>query len=350
MIDYSTVNIEKLIIHKVGNKQKEIENELSNNIISTGGDLGTHLINFFLTPFSKHGEVYKFTHHTGLDMNELYSCSKKLFSDVSLFNEISVKIIDHLYEQSEHPHIKAGEVLIAYMSDIIFDDQITDAFCIFKIERKQNYFKLSEHSKKIDINVETGISTKKFDKGCLIINLEPNEGFRVLSIDNNNYDSEYWLNKFQNVTYLKDYHYHTSNYVDFCKSFSEEVIEKDKGKDEQIAFLNKSMNYLSKREDFDINEFADEVLEEPVIRKEFFDYKKVYEEQLDREVTGSFPIAQNTVKAKKRLIKNLIMLDTDIHIKFNSSDIERTRQYVERGYDKERGMSYYKVFYYSEIK
>ena len=41
----------------------------------------------------------------------------------------------------------------------------------------------------------------------------------------------------------------------FCRM----VLENKKGKDEQIAFLNKSINYLQEKEEFDINEFAEEI-------------------------------------------------------------------------------------------
>lgn len=350
MIDYSAVQIEKFIIHKVGNKQKDIKSIISNSLCSVDDDLSANLINLFLTPFAKQGEVNKFTHHSSLEMNELYSYSKKLFNDYEDFQKVSVNILNHLYNQSDHPHIKIGEVLIAYFNDIIFDDKITNAIGIYKIEKKQNYFKLSEHGRNISLQLENGFHSKKIDKGCLIIDKDEKDGYKVLTVDNNNYDTEYWKNKFQNVKYVKDFHYHTSSYVDFCKSFSEEVIEVEKGKDEQIAFLNKSMNYLSKKEDFDINEFAEEVFEEPVKRQKFLDYKQTYEREKEVEVEENFPIAQNTVRAKKRYIKSLINLDTNIQIKLDNKDPETTRQYIEKGYDRERDMHFYKVYYYTEMK
>ena len=350
MIDYSAIQIEKLIIHKVGHKSKDISNQISNNTSNPDDDLSANLINFFLSPFAKQGEVNKFTHHSSLEMNELFSYSKKLFNEYEDFQKISVSILNHLYNQSDHPHIKVGELIIAYFKDIIFDDKITNALGIFKIERKQNYFKLSEHGRNIDIAFDTGIHSRKMDKGCLIINKEENDGYRVLSVDNNNYDTEYWLKKFLSVKYVKDFHYHTSSYVDFCKSFSEKVIENEEGKDKQIAFLNKSMNYLSQKEDFNLDEFAEEVFEEPVQRQKFYDYKQTFEKEQETEIEDNFPIAQNTVKVKKRFIKSLINLDTNIQIKLDPKNPEDTKQFIEKGYDRERDMSYYKVYFYNEMQ
>jgi len=349
MVDYSAINIDKLIIHKVGNKKKKIENSISSNLCNVNEDLSSKLINYFFTPFSKQIEVNKLHHHSDLKLNDLYSFAYKLFRKDSEFLEISQSILNHLYEQSEHPHIKMGELMIAHFSDIIFDDKITDAIGIFKIERRQNFFKFTKANRSLGIDINEGVSSKKIDKGCLIINIEQNDGYRVLSVDNNNYDTEYWKNKFLKVKFVKDFYYHTSNYVDFVKSYSQDVIENEQGKDEQIAFLNKSMNYLTEKEDFDINEFATEIFEEPERRKEFFDYKNKFEEEKETEVQDSFQISQNSVKSKKRSIRSLIKLDTNIQIKLDSTDPETNQQFIEKGFDKERGMKYYKVYFNSEF-
>lgn len=348
MVDYSAINIEKLIIHKVGNKQKGIDNSISNNLCSTDDELSTNLINYFFTPFSKQTEVYKFSHHSDLKLNDLYNYSEKMFNDTSKFVELSQDILTHLFEQSEHPHIKVGEVLIALFDDIIFDDELTQAIGIFKIERRQNYFSFAASGNSLNIKLNEGASSKKIDKGCLVINSNKEDGYKVLSVDNNNYDTEYWKNKFLKVKYVKDFYYHTSNYVDFVKSFSKDVLEKQKGKDEQIAFLNKSINYLTDKEELDINEFANEIFDEPEIKKEFIDYKGVYEKEKEIEVQDSFPISKNSVKSKKRGIKSLIRLDTNIQIKLDSNNPEFNQQFIEKGFDQVRGMNYYKLYYNEE--
>ncbi len=348
MIDYSAINIEKIIIHKVGNKQKKIENVVSNDLFYLDENLSVSLINYFFTPFSKEIEISKLQHHSNIELNEVYSFSKKIFSQKNSFKEVSINILNHLYEQSEHPHIKMGELIIAYFNDIIFDDEITSAIGVFKVERKQNFFKFSQRDRLLGISLAEGVNSKKLDKGCLIINIEKDDGYRVLSVDNNNYDTEYWKNKFLKLQFVKDYNYHTSQYVDFVKSFSSEVIEKEKGKDEQIAFLNKSMNYLASNEEFNINEFASEIFDEPKMQKDFFEYKSNFEREQETEVQDSFQISQPSVKSKKRSIKSLIKLDTKIQIKLDSVDPESNQQFIEKGFDEIRGMKYYKVFYNSE--
>lgn len=348
MVDYSAITIQKLIIHKVGNKQKGIENSISKSLSPLGDEISTNLINYFFTPFSKQTEVYKFYHHSDIKINDLYNYSEKIFRNSQNFVELSQDILTHLYEQSEHPHIKVGEVLIALFDDIIFDDELTQAIGIFKIERRQNYFSFAPSGNSLSIKLNEGASSKKIDKGCLVINSSREDGFKVLSVDNNNYDTEYWKNKFLKVKYVKDFYYHTSNYVDFVKSFSKDIVEKQKGKDEQIAFLNKSINYLTDKDELDIQEFANEIFDEPEIRREFIDYKNTYESEKEVEVRDAFPISKNSVKSKKRSIKSLIKLDTNIQIKLDSNNPEFNQQFIEKGFDKVRGMKFYKVYFNEE--
>ena len=344
MIDYSAIALDKLIIHWVGNKHNEKENTISESLCQVDEEMESNLINFFMTPFSKQIEVSKFRHSDDINLNELYSYSKNVFDEPENFQEVSGKIINHLYEQSDHPHIKTGEVLITFFTDIIFDDQLTDAIGIFKIERKDQYFSISKNSSSLKIDTKLGINSKKLDKGCLIINIEE-EGLRLISVDNNNYDTEYWKHKFLNIKHVEDSNYHTASYVDFCKSYSEEVVNQEQGKDEQIAFLNKSMKYLTNNYEFNIDEFADEVFEDPEAKNSFFTYKENFEKDQDVVVQEAFPISQNSVKAKKRSIKSLISLDTKIQIKLDSKDPEETKKYIEKGYDNQRGMNFYKVYY-----
>ena len=89
---------------------------------------------------------------------------------------------------------------------------------------------------------------------------------------------------------------------------------------------------------------------EPKMREEFLGYKSKYEKEKETEVQDSFEISQNSVKSKKRSIKSLIKLDTNIQIKLDSNDPEYNQQFIEKGFDEIRGMKFYKVYYNSETE
>ena len=96
----------------------------------------------------------------------------------------------------------------------------------------------------LDVVVQKGISTKRLDKGCLIINTSDSEGKVVLSVDTNNYDTQYWIKNFLSVKYADDTNQHTQNYIEMCKDFAEEVIKEDFGVHEKSKFLAKTVDFL----------------------------------------------------------------------------------------------------------
>jgi hypothetical protein len=110
------------------------------------------------------------------------------------------------------------------------------------------------------------------------------------------------------------------------------------------------MNYLSDKDNLEIGEFANEMFQEPEMRQEFLGYKNKYEKEKEIKIQDSFEISQNSVKSKKRLIKSLIKLDTNIQIKLDNNDPEYNQQFIEKGFDEIRGMRFYKVYYNNETE
>ena len=86
--------------------------------------------------------------------------------------------------------------------------------------------------------------TKKVDKGCLILNAADGEGKVVLSVDNNNYDAQYWIKYFLNIKYPDDSNQHTKNYIEMCREFSKEVMQPQFGMQEQSSFLAKTVDFF----------------------------------------------------------------------------------------------------------
>jgi hypothetical protein len=81
MINTASVEINKLILHKIGNKFNEEKNMLSDAIIELNGDDHEVMKLFFLKPFEGLNEFFRFRHHTEIDLNPLYRYSKSLLSN-----------------------------------------------------------------------------------------------------------------------------------------------------------------------------------------------------------------------------------------------------------------------------
>ncbi|MDO9037355.1 MAG: nucleoid-associated protein, partial [Lutibacter sp.] len=197
--------------------------------------------------------------------------------------------------------------------------------------------------------VQKGISTKKLDKGCLIINTTDSEGKVVLSVDTNNYDSLYWIQNFLNVKYADDNNQHTKNYLEMCKEFSEDVIKEELGIQEKNTFLARAVDFFKTNELVNIDDFKENIFEENEEQKsKFDDYKKQYETLNDVLVRNQFTVSEAVFKKQKQKIKTEIKLDTNIVIKLDIDAPEASSEYLEKGYDEEKKMMFYKVFFNEE--
>lgn len=349
MIKRTRAAISKFIIHKVGNKFNSATNVFSEDVITFDEESYELMKPFLLKSFGNVAESFRFNHHANIELNEINNYTSEIFTDNSTFIDISKHIVNHLYEQSNSAQIKTGDVIIALFEEIEYKDVVTQAIGIFKIESKINFFQTFMEKDSLDVFVQQGISTKKLDKGCLIINSSDAEGRVILSVDNNNYDAQYWGKNFLNVKYADDNNQHTQNYIEMCKDFSEEIIKEDFGVQEKSKFLAKTVDFFKENEDVNIQDFKEEVFEENEDFKPLFDdYKKQFEEINDVLVRNQFAISDIVLKKQKQKIKTEIKLDTNIQIKLDIDAPDASSEYLEKGYDEEKKMKFYKVFFNEE--
>ena len=116
-------------------------------------------------------------------MNEVFHYASKIFENPdSLLNQ-SVNLAKHLYENSTHPNINGGEFYTVYFQNIEFNSEMVDAIGLFKSETRETFLKVYPHNDNYTIESEQGIDIKKLDKGCLILNIEKENGLVVASVD-----------------------------------------------------------------------------------------------------------------------------------------------------------------------
>lgn len=349
MIDYSEAYINKIIVHKIGNKAHEEGIVVSDELVFPNEALREVLMEYFLKPFVKTTETYQFVHNVDIGYNVINDLAKFIFTDQNDFKLRSVDILKHLYDQSNHPHIKSGDLFVVLFGDVLVNDELVDTIGIFKSEDRLPYLDVVPENENLEIVKQLGISIKKLDKGCLIFNTDLENGARVLSVDSNSYDAEYWLTYFLNVDYIRDSNFETRSYLEMCRSFSEEVIKEKESKKEQIDFLNQSIAYFDENEMLLNNDFTQTVIEDDVLKTEFANYKTEYENDNGIVFSETFDISPVVLKKQKQAIKNFIKLDTGIQIKLDFRNPDASREFLEKGYDEEKQMAYYKVYFGEEL-
>lgn len=353
MINLFNAHVETLSIHRVGNKSRNEAIFLSEEPYNLNDEIAPLLKEYFFKPFrEKEENYYQFAHDVDLEFNEMYNIVGEVFNapSASKFHEASKKITKHLFDQSNHPHIKNGEVYVSYLTNLSIDNNVVDAIGIFKSEIKTDFLQFNEKGANLEMILQQGINLNKLDKGCIIFNYKKEEGYKILTIDSNKYDARYWLEHFLNVDIFQDEAFMTKKYLKFCQDFAKDVVLPAEDKKEEVMFMNRSVNYFAKNDEFEETNFLNEVIDNPDLISEFKNYKVDKGEKYSIEDTTNFPIANNAVTDARKKIKNVINLDTNIQIKLDFINPESADKFVEKGWDEEKQMYYYLVYFNKEQK
>ncbi|MFC7358206.1 nucleoid-associated protein [Jejudonia soesokkakensis] len=351
MINLYSANIASISIHRVGNKSRNESIFLSQQPYHMDDELAPLLKEFFLKPFrDKEENYFQFSHDTDLEFHELFMMVSKMFEDPSTAHENSKHIATYLFDQSEHPHIKSGEVYVAYLENLQIDGEKVDGIGIFKSELKQDFLQFSEKDNQLDALLQQGVNLNKLDKGALIFNTKKEEGYKILSVDSNRYDTRYWLESFLGVDAFEDDNFYTKKYLKFCQDFAKDVVLPAEDKKEEVLFMNRAVNHFAKNDTFEESAFMNDVISNPDLIPEFNHYKSEKSPKYSIEDLTTFPIANTAVTAARKKIKNVINLDTNIQIKMDFINPESAERFVEKGWDEEKQMYYYLVYFNKEQK
>ncbi len=351
MILINKAYISKVTLHRVGHKVKSEKNIIAESLMPLTDTLDEVLKNYFLNSFKRENTLYQFTHYVDLTLNEVYCYCKEVFEDESLFLEASQNILNALYEQSTHPSIRLGELFVVHFGDITFQEKIVEAIGIFKVERKNKFFKFIKGKEGLELELQNGFSIQKLDKAALILNIDEGTGLKVLSIDNNNYDTAYWKKHFLKLEYVNDHNFQTDQYLELCTNFSDAVIANDYGKEKQTAFLGNTLRYFNENPMLEDLSFKEEVLgENKELLEAFNEYKEDYAEANEVQFWDSFEVAQPVYKSKRKKIKTDIKLDTKIKIILDNNSLEEATENIEKGFDDIKKMNYYKVYFNQEME
>jgi len=348
MIDFSRAQLTHFAIHFVGNKGLGEELTLSDNVIEISDEFVKEtMLRYFLNPF-KTDVYHQFKGKVDLSLASVANISEDLFNSRKDFINLSKQLAQQLYNQSMHPKIKGGEFYVCFFKDAVVDGEICDAIGLFKTENKETFLKVYQHVDTFEIDCDNGIDINKLDKGCLIYNTDKKNNYKLSVVDTNNKIAEcalYWEEDFLNATIKPNGYYFTKNFMDASRGFCEEVLTEanNVAKPDQMMMLNKSTSYFKDKEKVAVKDFEKDVLVEPDLISAFKEYRTDFNKRLDLTAVEEFDVSQTAVKKNNKYMKSVIKLDKNFHLYIHSR-----HDYIERGYDEERGLKYYKLYYVNE--
>jgi hypothetical protein len=347
MLQFESTQLQQAIVHYVGNRENDSTLFLSQNGIDTQNALLEELfLNSFTKPFKDKAEFHQFTHTSDLQLNEMYNYASQIFKNNDVLNAVSQDIAKHLYEKTVHPKVNGGEVYVALFDNVIYEDELTSALGIFKTENKEVFLKAEEGDVDYVLEPELGVNLSKLDKGCFIINSDKDKGYRVLIIDNlsRGYEAQYWKEDFLNLqAFANDYHF-TKQYMTLAKDFVTKEMPKhnDVDRTDQIDMLKRSVSYFKDNESFEIEQFAENVLQDEGIKASFMNYKTNIQASKNVELADHFEISDSAVKKQERAFKSIIKLDKNFHVYVHGD-----QELLSKGKDPD-GRKFYKLYYEKE--
>ena len=333
--------IKRMIVHAVGNKEREEGVSFSKNELDfkeIQGDVESLIEKSFNT-----SDLYEFYFEQNINLNPIYSFVKTLFAEPDRFVEQSNLIAKILYERSNRPSVMKGELNVIYLTDCEIDGEQVDALALLKMEQKERMVRYERDESGFRVVAIEGVNLSKMDKGCLIYNINEEEGYKIAIVNKTtkNQDKAYWQDDFLHVRSCQSAYHQTVNLIGLCKDFVKLKME-DCDKMQRSLAVARAKNVIATKEEIDLNDFAEEVFQSAALADKFMDYRD------STDYARELP--NNTLKIEKKIPKKMVAMPSNvIHLDGNFDVVVKGgEEHILKGVDDRNGMKYYKLFYEDE--
>ena len=335
--------ITNAIIHQVGNKTNGDGVRFSSEE-SILGESEVDIKKMLNRSFHM-DSLYQFYFEPTLELNPIFVFAKNIFNNPSKFISETQNISRYLYEKCTHPKIKSGEIWMLYIKDYELDNITTDAICIIKAETKETILQFEQKENRYDIVKHEGFSLNKIDKGCIIFNINNEDGFACSIVDSGakkGDEAKFWIDDFLHVRPIQNSYQKTKAVVDAITNYVSNEMPKsfDVNKSDQASILNNGFNEMKSKKDVCFQDVKEKAFSNVAVLQDFERYLDGYQVENDIILNGDLEVEQSAVKQASFNAMTTIKLDKNFDIKVRGGE-----QYIERGYDNELKMNYYKLYF-----
>jgi len=352
MLSIQDIRLQALSTHYVGNGAAGDVLETSSAPVEVDAEEArAALLHFFLAPF-REAAGFNLYHPADLKLNEVAHFVGEIFADPAALHTQSVRMAQHLYDITALPQIKSGELHVAYFTGCPVEGRMVDAVGIYKTETRSKYIKLSGDGRRgFHFQPDEGLDPDRMDKGCVIFNVDAEKGYRVHVVDRTAKGSggeggaQFWKDTFLKVRAAADDYHATEDFMQMSKLFIEQQVPQEFRVDrtQQLAMLSKTAGYFKGADAFQREDFEREVFPDTGVRDSFRQYEKQYTADRDLRFDEGFGINEAAAKKAARGMKSVLKLDKNFHVYIHGN-----RDLIERGYDEETGLNFYKIYFEEE--
>lgn len=345
MLSYQQSLIEKLIIHFVGNPSNEEPLQLSAACHDVPEDHHELITRFLMHAFKAEGY-----YHFNPSGNAVYDACKAIFEETGDFITASTEIAKQLYEVSTHPKILPGDLFVAHLKQVNLHNEIYDAIVILKAEQEDSFLNVEWKGEVSEAQLLQGYRLDRVDKACLVLSKDSLEGYHVLVVDKTNgnaAEAQYWTDAFLELEAAEDSYHFTQQYMNLTRQFVKDQLPEDfqVTPADQIAMLNRSSKFFKEKDRFDMQNFATEVMQADEVADSFRKYasENLEMEGSEHSIEEAFDINSTAVKKHAGMFRSVLKLDKNFHLYIHGN-----RNMIERGFDEDKGLNFYKVYFSNE--
>jgi hypothetical protein len=348
MLDITQANIARLGITWVGNKDRYEGVVIPKSVLLPVDDYAHDLLTTtLLKPFVKNEEYFYFHHDEDVTHHPVYQQCMDLFGDDTQMQTVAQNLTQMLYEYMEGDKLLGGEFFIALIDGIKMMDQDLRGIALMKVQSRANFLRTERTADAFTLKPFEGIGLEKIELGALILQMDEHEGYRISAIDSVSKKDErsFWKDSFMRLRPIEDHFFHTTHHMNLTSGFITEKmpISFGMGKADQADLLNRSALYFKENEHFDVGAFADSLFPEEEQQEAFLSYRDQYAQGNAIPLEDAFDISGQAVKKQMKFLKSVIKLDKNFHLY-----VHGRRDLIEKGFDDDRGLKYYKVFFQDE--
>ena len=349
MLDFSQTNIVRLAITWACNKELNEGVVIPKSTLVTVNDYVHQILTTtFFKPFEKNEEFFYFTHDEDVSHNAAYQSCVRIFENPDTLSEEAAALTQRLYEMSTEPKMKGGEFFMALFDSVVLEGEAMPAIGIFKIVQKDPFLRVEKTTETFALQVGEGIGSGKLAMAALIFGIDEAEGYRIMAMDNvvKKDTPSVWLTKFLVTKPIEDNYFNTRHYMSMASEFITEKAPAKFGLDktDTVDLLNRSALYFKENDNFEIEDFTKTLFPDDAEQQEVFkEYKQEYADTAEIPLSDQFDISKQAMRKSSKVFKKVIKLDDNFHIY-----VHGRRELIERGYDEEKGQTFYKIFFDQE--
>ncbi|WP_411825588.1 nucleoid-associated protein [Luteolibacter sp. AS25] len=353
-IRFISATADALVLAKVGHPQRDEPLQTSREVFKIDEKDEESLAALFLKPF-KNLTGHRFQHHSSLNQHEMNACAAAIFASEDGLLEKGCDIAKRLYSKSNHPNIKSGDLCISLIKDIELNGEMVQGLCILKSESVVPFLSISTRDGDLELHTEQGINPEKIDKGCLILNHLETKGYYVLTFDRSGSESRFWVRDFLGLVPISDSPFLTNKYANMAVAFMEkEKKETPPASDDAPPWdasnaARDAITYFEEKENFNLEEFEEEVLKTPEAKAKFAEHRSQIEEEQGHKLEDKFEISKKDVTKAKKKIRSAMKLDTGVDIKLKPGLAAQPEKVLEHGFDEERKMKFIKIYFNEDL-